>query len=170
MRKNDAKFQMKKGIIALLEKKYYLDITVTDLVKQSGVARASFYRRYQSIEQLIDDVIEEIKEGIEIKYMSTLVKNDAEQIKKVILKFYTDVKNKNVPFVDIPLENQQYISNKIFSKETMLQASGNGSMVNYIPGIKLTVILVLSKFWKDNNYAESPEELTEIAYNCIKNL
>ena len=170
MRKNDAKSQMKKAIVELLKEKYYADISVTDIVKKAGVARASFYRSYSAVDEVLDEVINEIKDSIHNNYMSLLIKKDDEHIKEVILKYYTDVKEKNVPFVDIPLDNQQYISSRIFNSETMANLEATDTKLKYIPGVKFTIILVLCKFWMDNNYMESPEELAEIAFNCIKQL
>ncbi len=39
---------IKAAFIELMNRKYYMDITVTDLVKEAGIARASFYRNYGS--------------------------------------------------------------------------------------------------------------------------
>ena len=53
---SDVRTKMKQAMVKLLEKKHYLQITVTDVVKEAGIARASFYRLYNSIDDIIDDI------------------------------------------------------------------------------------------------------------------
>ena len=61
MRANDVKTKMKKAMVSLLKRKNYLQITVTDLVQEARVARASFYRVYNSIDRVLDDVYIDLK-------------------------------------------------------------------------------------------------------------
>lgn len=58
--------KVKDGLLAALVKlakdKKWSCITVTDLIRQSGVARASFYRNFSSIEDIVDYGIGQISE------------------------------------------------------------------------------------------------------------
>ena len=50
MKTNSVKRKMMNAIVSLLGKKQYLQITVTDLIKEAGIARVSFYRTYNSVD------------------------------------------------------------------------------------------------------------------------
>ena len=79
-KRREENLRVKENIIntlfCLMQKKSLSDITVTELVKGAGVARASFYRNYDSKEDvlvtLIRDVLEmfrnEVKEDPEGLY------------------------------------------------------------------------------------------------------
>jgi len=43
------------ALLALMEKRSFESITVTDITKKAGVARLTFYRHYESKEQIIED-------------------------------------------------------------------------------------------------------------------
>ena len=48
-----------QALFKLMRKKPYSEITVTDLAHEAGVSRNSFYRNYQSIEEIICQFLEE---------------------------------------------------------------------------------------------------------------
>lgn len=70
-KRKEANQRVKKNIteslFLLMQKKELSEITVTEIIKKAGVARASFYRNYQSKEEvlsvLIDDILEKYLDG-----------------------------------------------------------------------------------------------------------
>ncbi|HIS47816.1 MAG TPA: TetR/AcrR family transcriptional regulator [Candidatus Scybalocola faecigallinarum] len=48
-----------QSLFRLMKRKPYNKITVTDLVQEAGVSRNSFYRNYQSTEEIIRQFLEE---------------------------------------------------------------------------------------------------------------
>lgn len=48
------------ALVALIGKKDYSQLTVTELIEASGVARASFYRNFKTIEDLMDYGIQQM--------------------------------------------------------------------------------------------------------------
>lgn len=68
----EANIRVKKRItdamFDLMHEKSFSDITITELIKRAGVARASYYRNYSSkediLETLMDDVLEYYRAGI----------------------------------------------------------------------------------------------------------
>ncbi len=63
------KVSIAKALLELMHKKSYSSITITELIQAAGVARVSFYRNYDSKEDvlltLIDDVLEEYYHTLE---------------------------------------------------------------------------------------------------------
>ena len=66
-------FQM--ALIYLMNEKPFDQISVTDLVKRSGVSRTAFYRHYKAKE----DILESIRSGIEAKLTAIIEKNKGQQ-------------------------------------------------------------------------------------------
>lgn len=58
------KREIKGAVIQLMAEKTYMDITVVDIVNCAGVARASFYRNFNSINYVIDAIAEEMSEEL----------------------------------------------------------------------------------------------------------
>ena len=58
-----------KSLFDLMHKKSFSNISITELIQTAGVARVSFYRNYDSKEdvlvKLIDDVLEEYRSEID---------------------------------------------------------------------------------------------------------
>ncbi|MCH4183809.1 MAG: TetR family transcriptional regulator C-terminal domain-containing protein [Prevotella sp.] len=60
-REKQVKDRLMQAMIILTKEKDWSKITVTDLINQSGVARASFYRNFDNINDLIQYGISEIR-------------------------------------------------------------------------------------------------------------
>lgn len=56
------KREIKDAVMELMAEKPYMDITVTDIVTRARVARASFYRNFNSINDVIDAISGELSE------------------------------------------------------------------------------------------------------------
>lgn len=63
------KTNITKALFQLMHEKSFSDITITELIRVAGVARVSFYRNYESKEDvlltLIDDVLEQFQNTID---------------------------------------------------------------------------------------------------------
>lgn len=72
-RRKEANLRVKNSItstlLSLMHEKSFSDISISELIRAAGVARVSFYRNYDSKEDvlltLIDDVLEQFRETIE---------------------------------------------------------------------------------------------------------
>ena len=56
------KREIKDALMEVMAEKQYMDIMVTDIVTRAGVARASFYRNFNSINDVIDAISDELSE------------------------------------------------------------------------------------------------------------
>ena len=169
MKRNTVKELMKKGMISLLTKKTFIDITVTDLVKESGVARASFYRVYNNIDQVIEDVVEEILDNYKKSVVPYLIIKDEIKIRQIVTSFFVSFKEKSADLFNLLPENftflvskleQSAISNKDYNPTSSIEEK-------YIPGLVLVTIVAIIKIWERNGFKETPEELTDFSYQAI---
>lgn len=51
--------EIANALMDLMTEKPFIDITVTDVVKKAGVARASFYRNFSSTSEILDRILNE---------------------------------------------------------------------------------------------------------------
>ena len=54
------KIKISRALIKLMDQMPFSDITVTDIVKTAGVARASYYRNFDSKEEVLIKVTDDI--------------------------------------------------------------------------------------------------------------
>ena len=52
------KTNITEALFALMHEKSFSDITVTELIRKAGVARASYYRNYDSMEDVLITLVE----------------------------------------------------------------------------------------------------------------
>ena len=53
-----------EGLFSLLRKKSFSEITVTDIVKEANVARASYYRNFQNKEEIIEAAMDSLRDEL----------------------------------------------------------------------------------------------------------
>lgn len=58
------KKRIAEGLFALLRKKAFSEITVTDIVREADVARASYYRNFDSKEQIIEAAMDDLRDQL----------------------------------------------------------------------------------------------------------
>ena len=62
LEKERVKAAIAKAWIALLKEKSFSEIKVTDLVKRAGVTRQSYYRNFESMEDVAKEYMSEIQQ------------------------------------------------------------------------------------------------------------
>ena len=58
-RKSNTDKHIKDSLLKLLAKKEYTEITVTDICRESGVSRGTFYSHYKNIQEIIDELFDD---------------------------------------------------------------------------------------------------------------
>ena len=162
MRSNDVKTKMKKAMISLLKKKNYLQITVTDLVEEAGVARASFYRVYTSIDRVLDDVFADLKDILLSSFVPSFISGDKEKLKKLIVDFLNQIKSKNFPTINVLPENRQYMTPKFESQFVSYKGVECSNIDDkYRIPVGLSFIYSVSMVWGYCDFIEPPEEIAD---------
>ena len=160
---------MKEALVRLLAEKNFSDISVTDLVKKAGISRASFYRWYSTIEQVLDDVLVDVRQILYTKVFTNLFSDKIEQKKEVIRTIFNTMKTKNFPFLNMLPENRHYITSKL---EASIAANKDKKFSSknekYLPGILFAAVVLTAIYWAYYGYKESIEEMVEYVYSFIK--
>uniref|UniRef100_UPI003F68581C TetR/AcrR family transcriptional regulator n=1 Tax=Caldifermentibacillus hisashii TaxID=996558 RepID=UPI003F68581C len=66
---NKSKTALKEALLILMENKDFNKITITDIVNISNLNRGTFYKHYQTKEELLGDLIEEVLEDLIRSYL-----------------------------------------------------------------------------------------------------
>ena len=80
--------QIEKALFELLGEKDYADITVTDIIKKAEVSRASVYRHYSSIGEIMDKGMDEaVRQVTDRAMFLTLLSSDETKIKELLYRY-----------------------------------------------------------------------------------
>lgn len=63
------------ALYLLMEKNDYDKITLTDIIKKSGVSRSALYRNYKTKEEIIHDIVNEFMEQFAMRHSNSLHQN-----------------------------------------------------------------------------------------------
>lgn len=149
------------ALFKLMEKEPYANINITKLVKEAGVCRKSFYRNYNSMEEILIKKIESITDEFIIKSDLANYKNN---FKIKMVKVLNHMKEQD-KIVKLYLKNNLlYIIENNFI-DTILKF--NNDLPNEDAHFLAGGYWYLYYYWLKNGYKETPEEL---AFNIDKYL
>ena len=154
---------LQTALIELMAKKSFEDITITELVKRSGVSRTAFYRNYNCKEDIVlefcNNIINLIKESI----VNLRDKND---LYEVLLNLFTIIKNDKKNF-NILLQAKLFNSS-LFPEQDFMEDLFDSSIKNkkdyYTYWALSSSIYSIVKIWFENGMKEDVKFMANI---CI---
>lgn len=166
--KDKVKTLIHGAALELLCEKHYLEITVSDIVRKAGVARASFYRHYDSINDVIDEVVALQEKEILDRFLPVLLSGDEENITDALRSFFGAVKKQRSPWVTLLPDNRQYLLGKLNIGPHMLQRYGDLPIDKaFSPEVGFAVITNIASIWARRGFDYSTEEVAAYAYDFI---
>lgn len=163
MKRHVVKDYYTRAMLELLKKKLFTEITVSDLVKKSGASRASFYRNYESKEQIIDEYLEQIFGAIIEKYPISST-NIREQVLHIFQEIYERKSDLEI------LKNAGLLDqmDQIILRDTVNEIQKNQVFNNkYQPYFFAGASSALIKAWVEFGFTESPKEMTRIFFASL---
>lgn len=161
--KNKVNELLWQGLIEMMKEKDFCKITVKDLVEKSLVCRASFYKNFQNIEQVVDYGLNQI-------FHQFFVENQIQKNKIVDYIYHTcDSFYKNREIFE--LLYHQGMKNKIvemFERGTLSSINQLNLELpkyhnHYFAGASTAILLA----WLENSFQESPKEMTTIIVQAL---
>ena len=157
---------LKDSLLKLLNKKDILSISIKELCELSGINRSSFYRHYDNISDLLDEIVDDIINMI-IKTNES-ASNDPENALSYIsdtIEFFF----KNTEY-DSLIKSSSFVLDKLFKKvENELKKNrhlkNNKYLINYLINGSYGVI----KDWIKNGRREDSKEIANIIYKLCSN-
>ena len=163
------KREIKKAVMELMAEKSYMEITVTDIVSSAQVARASFYRNYNSIYDVIESIADEIVNDFVEDVIPVLSGSDERRYRDFLFNYFYGLKklrkntlplrfeNLSVLFTELDKKAEQKI--RILPTETLKDKYG-------VIG-KIGLINSITKKWLDSGAKETPEEMIDYIMSFI---
>ena len=161
--KEDSKQYLTEALFQLMEAEDFKKLTVKQVTEKAGVGRATFYRHYNSLEDIIDNYVENLQgriwqpEGLSIKEeMASDVHGAAERIFRI---FYKEK-------ASLQILKQQGLAGKIsgmiyrltLSSILELGVLNNKYQPVFFAGASSAMVLA----WIENGMKESPREMADL--------
>lgn len=144
------------AVIMLLEKKEFEDITITDIVKRAGVSRTTFYRHYQSKEDVLHSALSQV-------ITKTMEKLSYDPRTEVFWKvLFTEVKEYIHPFqfllrAGLGDEILEQITEHVLESEESDSITDRYSAVLWVGAVYNVLV-----HWVRNDGKESIEEIVQV--------
>lgn len=156
---------IKQALLLLMEEQKYEDITITEIIKRSGVSRASFYRTYPSKEVILEEIRNEVKNQVWEHFYS---KEETIDVKQLLVKVFSFLK-KNTKAVEV-LRKMSELDNVILIPQItdyyVVEGTENLYQLNMCEG----AINALITSWMERGRKEEPEYMAELAFRmCGEN-
>ena len=159
-REKQVKERIVKAMIDLSAEKSWDQITITDIIRESKVARATFYRNFSSIDDLITYGISQFRED----YWENAPKNCAEFLCPEMLEYTFDYYRRNREL--ILSYHRSGSSNSVLDIITESMVLSFGDMpANSVSRYKLYyyagALYSMTIYWQGNGMKESAKEMAD---------
>ena len=160
---HSVKEEIIKAVMELMTLKSYMDITVTDIINTAGVARASFYRNFNSISDVLDTIIDQLSEEFIEDVYPTLNSNDERKWREFLFEyFYRFVRNQK-KIAAVSSQNVSVLFSRMDNRMRIRESELPNATLRdkYTAFGKLGLINNIAKKWMDSGMKETPEEIID---------
>ena len=166
------KNQITEGLFSLLRKKSFSEITVTDIVKESNVARASYYRNFENKEQIIETAMDNLRDELmkDIEYDDDEHIFNQENVKIGFQKALTYCLIRKADLLALYHNGFGSLIQQTFNRYIM-EFAGNMPATSieryklyFISGAVTNVLIE----WLNEGAKEPPKEIAELCVNYFK--
>lgn len=163
------KREIKDAVMELMAEKRYMDITVTDIVTRAGVARASFYRNFNSINDVIDAISDELSEEMLEDISPVLPCYDERALREFLFNHFYRIARRQKQMKKIRFENISVIFTRTEDRvqQSASLFSGDTIQDKYFAVGKMGLINSVTKKWVDTGMQETPEEMIDFLMSFI---
>lgn len=159
------------GLLKCLNYKSFVEITVTDVQKTSSVGRATFYRLFDNITDVLSYLCDSVFEKVGLEFKTITNFNQKESLlkfiqewmnNKALLKAIVDSNRIDILYVS----HTKYIGNNLDYFFPGL--SINIEQTNYLLMTMTSCISAFLTAWIKNGGYESAEQLQKQLFDCFK--
>ena len=143
-----------KALFDLMKKKKYADITITEITNKAGVGRVSFYRNFNSKEDIIERWISNTTDNF---LKSSNISYEKDNSKDYFIKLFTHLEKYKDKTTLIYKANLSYLLKQEFDNKLLniYKEKYNNYKSYFIAGGIYNVFY----YWLINGYKETPEEV-----------
>ncbi len=169
-KEKSAKQLIADAYLRLLNQKPYLDITVTDVVKEAQVARVSYYRAFDSLDGVLEFVLDGFYEKVTKDILPMFMRDKLDAWKTLLLKAYRSIKEDGFNVSHVMHQNSAYmlacLTRRFDFDKTFLDSMTLEQ--KYMMPVNISAMFTCAKIWADSGYKETPEQLAEFVFGIIK--
>jgi len=167
---------LRDALVSLILKKDFASITIREITERAEVAYITFYRHYESLDQLLMEVLDEGLTELMI-HIETLAKQSDTSALETEGRLIFEYIEQKADLFRILLKSQsvtrirkKVVSNisAIFQKSCVpLERLGNQVTINMASNHIATSLLSLIEWWLENNMKPSPIEMGKVYKSLI---
>ena len=167
---------LREALVSLILKKDFASITIKEITGRAEVAYITFYRHYESLDQLLMEVLDEGLTELMI-HIEMLAKQSETSALETEGRLIFEYIGQKADLFHILLKSQsvtrirkKVVSNisAIFQKSCVpLERLGNQVTINIASNHIATSLLSLIEWWLENNMKPSPTEMGKVYKSLI---
>ena len=162
--------QIENGLLNLMMSRQYQDISVTDICREAGIPRRTFYHYFENKDAVLDSIIEELMQQCFLNgiYDFSL---GLDHVKGCFLRIFQFWEGENRKRLDILMQNG--LDSKLMAwafrwvREEQIEVLRSRAMdpklAEIVMMIGTTDFFALLFHWSRRGYQETPEEMAEYA-------
>ena len=157
-RRRESQERIEKAFIELLQSRQIKDITVSDLIKSTGLNRSTFYANYMDIFDLADKT----RETLEQDFSNLFADYDYFNDRNGALKMFRHIKENQLfyqTYFKLCYDDRHLIS--IYDPKRAEQEHISGNLKYHIEFFRNGLNAII-KLWLTGGCKESPEEMSEV--------
>lgn len=167
---------LRDALVSLILKKDFASITIKEITERAEVAYITFYRHYESLDQLLMEVLDEGLTEL-MTHIETLAKQSDTSALETEGRLIFEYIEQKADLFRILLKSQsvarvrrKVVGNiaTIFQKSCVpLERLGNHVTINIASNHIATSLLSLIEWWLENNMKPSPTEMGKVYKSLI---
>lgn len=158
-----------ESFLGLLSEKSYLDITVSEIVRRAGVARATFYRHFATAADVMDAVISQTSDKIKKLADSLPADPDEDKWRQFLSQYISFLSDSGQKLLGCRYENLPLILTQLKEKLSQLLNTAPEAETGEryrIPALLSMINGVLIR-WRESGMHESRQEIEEYLLSIV---
>lgn len=163
------KDRIEEAFPELLNEKSYTDITVTDIIEKAEVARVSYYRNYDSIIDIVEDIAEKKAQSF-VRDLASLFETENErEMRRFLFNYFYHFQDEYTRICPENKLNREMILNRMHQKISKSEQENGKKDIKdrYMVTAKLGVIKSVAQKWGNEGFVESPEEMIDFCMSIL---
>ena len=163
------KREIMNAVKLLMGEKNYMDITVTEIISKAGVARASFYRNFNSISDVIDAIVKDVTDEIVEEVFPVLSGSDERAWREFLFHHFYHFSGMKNDMQKIAPENMSVIFTRMTDEIRQRERGLPQGTIRekYQATAKWGLINNILQKWIDTGAKETPEEVIDYIMSFI---
>jgi len=167
---------LREALVSLMLEKDFASISIKEITERAEVAYITFFRHYESLDQLLMEILDDGLEGLQT-HIETLAKQSETSALETEGMLIFEYIGQKVDLFRILFKSQsvtrvrkKVVQNiaAIFQKSCLpLARSGNPTATAMLSNHIATSLLALIEWWIDNNMRPAPAQMGKVYKNLI---